>query len=179
MNEDGMLKPALIGGILLGVLSSLPYLNICCILWIIGGGLLAAHVYIRESTKAVTLGRGAALGLLSGIFGTIVYVLFLLPQYLLNKAGFVGQLSKSLGQMPNLSPETRQAMSAMLSHEGTVVFLLVFTFFFILVVFCLLAMLGGTLGVAIFEKRTPNSGHTSATNDAINTEEPGKITNGE
>jgi hypothetical protein len=160
MNEAGMLKPALIGGILLGVLSSLPYLNFpcCCCVWIIGGGVLAAYIYVRESAIPVTLGRGVALGLFSGIIGTIISALFLTPRYLINKTGMIDQIRHNIDQMPNLPAETRQMVSTMLAREGMVGMIIVVSFLFMIAAYCILALMGGAIGVALFEKRTRDSG---------------------
>jgi hypothetical protein len=156
MNEEGMLKPVLIGGILLGVLSSLRYLNFpcCCCIWIIGGGVLAAYVYVREAALPVTLGRGAALGLFSGIIGTVVSAVFQAPRYLINKAGLGDQIRHNIDQMPNVSAESRQMISAMLDREGIISLIIVFTFISMIIAYCVLAMAGGMIGVALFEKRT-------------------------
>jgi hypothetical protein len=158
MNQ-GMLKPALIGGILLGVLSSIPYLNFacCCCVWIIGGGVLAAYVYIRESAIPATLGRGVGLGLLTGIIGTIVSALFMMPRYLINRSGLIDQIKHSFDQVPNIPAETRQMMSTILASEGAIVIILVLMLLSMFVAYCVLAMLGGGIGVALFEKRTTDS----------------------
>ena len=65
MNEDSMLKPALVGGVLLGILSALPlinYFNCICCAWVILGSVVAARLYVKDSSVPVTLGRGVALG---------------------------------------------------------------------------------------------------------------------
>lgn len=52
MNQEGMLKPALTGGVLLGILSALPFVsafNCLCCAWVIGGGMLAAHLFVSSS----------------------------------------------------------------------------------------------------------------------------------
>jgi hypothetical protein len=157
MNEEGMLKPALIGGILLGVLSSLPVVKCCCCAWVIGGGALAAYVYIRETKTRVTLGRGVLLGLLTGAFGSIINILFELPRLLISKVPLSEQFGKTIDQLPNLPAETKQMVSAMMAREGMTGFLLALSFIFMFIGYCLLAMLGGAIGVALFEKRAPVS----------------------
>jgi len=70
MNKDSFLKSALIGGVALGVLSALPVLgavNCLCCAWVIGGGMFAAHLYVKEAQLPVTLGTGVLLGLLAGV----------------------------------------------------------------------------------------------------------------
>jgi hypothetical protein len=171
MNEEGMLKPALIGGILLGVLSSLPVVKCCCCAWIIGGGVLAAYVYIRETRSRVTLGRGVLLGLLTGAFGSIINILFELPKLLISKVPIADQFGKAIEQVPNLPAETKQMVSAMMAKEGMMAFLFVSSFICIFVGYCLLAMLGGAIGVALFEKRAP----VSETQDAQRYEPPANL----
>src|SRR5437588_622051 len=50
MNDK--MKPALIGGVILGILSAIPFVNIpniCCCAWAIVGGIIAANIYIKNS----------------------------------------------------------------------------------------------------------------------------------
>jgi preprotein translocase subunit SecY len=161
MDIERMLKPALIGGVLLGILSSLPVINllncVCCA-WIIGGGMLAAYLYVKESPAPVSLGNGVALGLLTGIAGGIISALFSLPLHFLINRGGMGmaeQLRQALDQVPNMPPETRAALESIFSRGdmGTVFFAL--SLLITLVISCLFAMLGGAIGVAVFERRKP------------------------
>jgi len=161
MNEPKMLKPALIGGVLLGILSSLPIImafNCVCCAWVIGGGILAAYLYIKDSSVAVTLGRGVALGLLTGVIGTVVMALFSVPLYILSHgpgAGLLDQMRQSIDQVPNLPPESRQFLRSLYARGGMSVVLYAFGFIFMLFLCSLFGMLGGAIGVAIFEKRKP------------------------
>ncbi len=160
MNEERMLKPALAGGVLLGILSALPIINffncVCCA-WVIGGGVLAAYMYVKDSPVPVTLGRGVGLGLVTGLIGTIVCALFSLPMYLMlyrgGRLSFAEQLRQTLDQVPNIPSETREALRAMADRGGMDVLVLVFGLLFMFVIYSLFAMLGGAVGVALFEKR--------------------------
>jgi hypothetical protein len=159
MNEQSMLKPALTGGVLLGILSAIPVIsafNCVCCAWVIGGGVLAAYLYVKESPVPVTLGRGVSLGLFTGIIGTVVYGLFMIPLYLLmNRAGtgIFDQVREAIQRVPNLPPEAEEALRNLSNKEGMGMVLFVLGFAFSLVVFCLAAMLGSAVGVALFEKR--------------------------
>jgi hypothetical protein len=159
MNEERMLKPALTGGVLLGILSSLPLINlvncICCA-WVIGGGILAAYMYVKDSPIPVTLGRGVALGLFTGIIGTIVTVVFSIPlSMLMHNAGMgiVEQIRQAVDQVPDMPPETREAFESFIAREGMGVFFFAASTLVMLVVYSAVAMLGGAIGVALFEKR--------------------------
>ncbi len=159
MNEARMLKPAVIGGVLLGVLSALPFINyfncICCA-WVIIGGVLAAHLYVKESPVHVTLGRGITLGLLTGVIGTGVYALVSLPlRLMMNRAGVnvVEQMRQTLDRIPNLPPETRQMIENLAAQGNINILIFIFGLLFMLVIDCIFGMIGGAIGVALFEKR--------------------------
>ena len=163
MDTERMLKPALIGGVLLGVLSSLPILNlfncICCA-WVVGGGFLAAYLYVKECPSPVSMGGGVAIGLFAGIIGAIVSALFSIPlNYLMHSGGMdiAEQIRMALEQVPNLPPETREAIESLSNRGDMGVLYFLFALFFTLVIYCLFAMLGGAIGVAVFEKRKPGT----------------------
>lgn len=161
MNEERMLKPALIGGVLLGVLSSLPIigsLNCVCCAWVIGGGAFAAYLYVKDSSVPVTLGRGVTLGLLTGLIGTVVSALFYIPLNLLMQRsgmGIVEQMRQSLERMPNMPAESRRALETLLSSEGAAFIIYASLFIFTLIGYAIFAMIGGAIGVALCEKRKP------------------------
>jgi mannitol-specific phosphotransferase system IIBC component len=159
MNENKMFKPALIGGVLLGILSALPIIglfNCVCCAWVIAGGILAARLYVKDSPVAVTLGRGALLGLLTGFIGSIVSTIF--------SMNLIEQLRERMKTMPNVPPETQALLDTLSNRSDINALMLIFGLIFTLIVFCLFAMLGSTIGVSIFEKRkvgTPPSDATS------------------
>ena len=159
MNEERMLKPALIGGVLLGILSILPVIrgfNCLCCAWVIAGGVLAAHLYVKDSPAPASLGRGVGLGLLTGFIGALVIALFSIPLHMLMNpgVGIVEQMQRSMDQIPNVPPESRQFLQVLSAHGGIVyaVGLIIMLFFC-----CLFGMVGSTIGVAIFEKRKSGS----------------------
>ena len=71
-------QPALLGGLVLGVLSALPIINLgntCCCLWVIAGGMTAAYLLQNAQVAPITSGDGAAVGFLAGVAGAIVWLL--------------------------------------------------------------------------------------------------------
>ena len=63
------LQPALLGGIVMGVLSVLPFVNLvnaCCCGWVLFGGALAAYLMQQNHPAPITAGDGAIVGLLAG-----------------------------------------------------------------------------------------------------------------
>jgi len=160
MNEERMLKPALIGGVLLGIVSSLPvigWLNCACCAWVVAGGFLAAYLYVKDSSAPVTLGRGTALGLATGAIGGAIYILFSIPLFLMtvggSKAGALEQIRQRVEQLPNLPPETRDAFRNLSLQSNTLMLIVALCAIVILAIYCLFAMMGSAIGVAVFEKR--------------------------
>ena len=133
------LKPALLGGLIVGILSAIPFLNYCCCIWAIGGGLLAGFLYIKSSPVPVKVGEGAVVGVLTGIVGAILYFLISVPiGYFLSSA----QLEETL---------TRAGVQLPAGVSG----LLLFVLAGLIGGLCLLvlAIIGGLISVPIFEKR--------------------------
>jgi hypothetical protein len=159
MSQEGILRPALIGGVLLGILSVFPVLslgNCFCCAWVIGGGVLASYLYVKGSPVAVTLGRGVTVGLLAGAIGALVDTLFSIPlQILLSRLGFgLEGMQQILEQIPQLPPDVKKAfVSALAGGKGIGALVLVLGAIFKLIIYSIVAMLGGAIGVAIFEKR--------------------------
>jgi hypothetical protein len=118
--------------------------------------VLAAYLYVKDSPLPVKLGRGVALGLLTGIIGAIVHALFSVPIQILMSGGmgFSERMRESMNQFANLPPEFRAVMENLASHGG-----LVYAMNDIIMLFigCVFGMAGGAIGVAIFEKRKPGA----------------------
>ena len=79
---NNKLKPALIGGVVLGLLSVIPLVsvaNLCCCLWAILGGMLATNLYVKSSPTPVSAGEGAVVGALAGVIGAVIYVIIGIP----------------------------------------------------------------------------------------------------
>ena len=160
MSQEGMFKPALIGGVLLGILSALPFVNLLncfCCAWVIAGGVLAAHLYVREAPPVVTLGQGLVLGLFTGEIGAVVSLIFSIPlRFMLAGVGadFAQQI---IDRIPNLPPETKEAMHSAFASSTIGIASFIISAFLTLVIYGLIGMLGGAIGVALFEKRKPQA----------------------
>ncbi len=150
MNDK--LKPALIGGVVLGLLSAIPFVNwvnICCCLWAILGGMLASYLYIKSSPKPANAGDGAVLGVLAGLVGGIVSFVIGVPIQLLVGTAINGILIGFIADMnPSQAEMMRQQMLAGQTIAGAIVNGLVGAVFLFI-----FSIIGGLIGVPIFEKR--------------------------
>ena len=134
---NNKLKPALLGGLIVGVLSAIPFINYCCCIWTLGGGALAAFLYVKGSPTPVSTGDGAIVGGLAGVVGGIVYLIIGLPiAFLFGFAAMEEQLTRSGIEIP-LSGTLLLILGGILGA----------------IILALLTTVGGLIGVAIFEKR--------------------------
>ena len=145
----------------MGVLSALPLIaagNLCCCLWVVGGGLLAAYVFQQNQAAPITPGDGALVGLLAGLIGAVVQVLLSIPISIM-----IGPMEREVMQrliemVGTLPPEMRDTLERYGRGEQSGVLLIVsriVAFMFWLFIGAIFSTLGGLLGSAVFRKQTP------------------------
>jgi hypothetical protein len=148
--EPSKLKPVLVGGTVMGVLSALPIINFgnaCCCLWVVCGGVAAAYLLQQEQPAPITAADGALVGLLSGLFGTLVTVVLSIPINLL-VLPLQRQLIDRLDRNGQLPPGFEDfAGNLAVTVLGTIAFGMI-----VLVAGVIFSTLGGLLGAAIFRK---------------------------
>ena len=150
-----MLKPALLGGLVLGVLSALPLVslgNCCCCAWLVTGGLVAAYLLQSNTPQPITMGDGALVGLLAGLFGAVVNMIISVPMHMLT-GPFQRQLIQRFADaQPDLPENVRQMVDNMsigaVSVIGTVM-----AFFMMLILGAVFSSIGGLLGAFFFKKK--------------------------
>jgi hypothetical protein len=156
-------QPALIGGLVMGVLSALPIVSIgnCCCLWVVSGGVVAAYVLQQNQLSPITPGDGALVGLLAGIFGAVVQLVLSIPISLVVGPMEREVMQRILEMTGNMPPEVRDALERY-SREGQSGALSVLAriagFMFWLVIGAIFSTLGGLLGAAVFRKAPPPPG---------------------
>jgi hypothetical protein len=149
--RSGLFQPALIGGAISGALSAFPIIsagNVCCCLWVVSGGAVAAYVLQQNRSTAITAGEGAIVGVLAGVIGAFVYLLVAVPIALM-MAPFERVMMDRIADSGNLPPEYRDLIG---SYAGTALFS-VFGFLAMLCVGSIFSTIGGVLGATIFKKQ--------------------------
>lgn len=136
------LRASLIGGAVMGGLSAVtvvpqvPFVRLLCCIWAIVGGAVAAYVYVKKSPKQVSIGDGAIVGLLAGLFGAIISLAaFLLVSFYVTDR--------------NLVEEQLQRAGLTLSYSSIIMLTAVLA----IILQLAQALVGGIIGVAIFERR--------------------------
>lgn|GEM_PF-302493 len=142
--RPGKLVPGLIGGVVAGILSlfvdflpSSPFIIISffCILWAIIGGALASRLYINRSLIPVRQGEGAVVGVVAGAFAALIYLALDTTIAYSIHGDTIETVSRAQGQ--NLSA------GAFFAFTGIAGAVTIFGF----------SVIGGIIGVAMFEKR--------------------------
>lgn len=150
---DNKVKPALIGGLVGGILSVIPFVNfanICCCLWAIVGGLIASYLYVKNSSAPANAGDGAVLGALAGVVTGVISIVIGIPIALV-----MGQTMRGLivSLMENVDPQQAEMMRRQFEASGDAIGPMIVQSLIGAVLLFVFALIGGLLGVLIFEKR--------------------------
>ncbi len=154
----GLTKPALMAGVLLGVLSAMPYVNTCCLLWVAGAGVLAVYFLRTETPGLISSGTGASLGLLTGLFGSLVWQFLEILVRLASGPEELRNAEEQIGQMEGLPPEFVEFMEQVMEFMRDPldpVFVIV-SLLTKLILCGILTTLGGVLGAYLFGKSRAN-----------------------
>jgi hypothetical protein len=146
-------QPALLGGLFIGVLSSLPVVNLanCCCLWVLAGGVLSTYLLQQRTAEAIESSAAMLQGVLAGLIGGLIWLAG--SAIMLNMAGQAWEepIRRMLDQNPEVTPEIRDFLMRLMSGSGLVLLQAVI----FLPVYAIFGMLGGLLGVAFFRKKMP------------------------
>ncbi len=161
MNELDWKQPVLVGGVVAGLLSVIPVVNIgnCCFCaWMVLGGAIATKMVVDRTPRPVKSGEGAKVGLMAGLIASGMYLVISL---LLLVAGIGEGLQRSIFEgIANKSsdPQFQEMIQKVLEASanqtpgqrliGSLPILILLAVFYIG-----FSTLGGLLGVALFEKR--------------------------
>jgi hypothetical protein len=137
----------------MGVLSALPIIqagNLCCCLWVITGGIVAAYLLQQNDPAPIAAGDGAIVGLMAGVIGAFINLVLSIPITLLlapvQRAVFERLIDS--GAMP---PEFRETITA--GFGGA--FVIVVSFVMTLFAGVVFSTLGGVVGAMIFRRPPP------------------------
>lgn len=159
--NSSKLQPALIAGVVIGVLSALPVVNIvnfCCCAWVVSGGALAAYLMQQNHPAPITAGDGALVGLMAGAFGAVVGSVLSIPVALAMgpfQAQIIDRMLESARDMP---PELRQIFEGMRGGASGIALMgaaFVVQLMLSLFLGAIFGTIGGLLGAVMFRSNTP------------------------
>jgi len=150
--ELDFLKPALAGGLALGILSALPFIslgNVLCCMWVQGGGALTAWLLHKQRPGGLKYGDGALGGLIAGLIGAFVATLISIPIRMVTLTPeVVAQIEAQLEQFPAIRDAISQFLTPGFNLTRELVGLVMN-----MAVFGLFAIIGGILMVAILQRK--------------------------
>lgn len=158
--KPGKLVPAIYGGVIIGVISGIPFLNfincLCCA-GVLLGGFLAVFFYKNDLTAQTPLTNSDALsvGALAGFFGAIISTLLsaVLIYSVGNLAGeamydLVEGLYDKMGILDQMSPDQLEQLETMKASE-----LSPFSILSTFILYPLFGLLGGLIGYAMYKPK--------------------------
>jgi hypothetical protein len=161
VNRAGYGQAAFFGGLVMGVLSALPIVNlgncVCC-MWVVIGGVVAAYVLQQNQSTPISASDGALVGLLAGLIGAVIQTAIDIPISFV-VAPFRRQIfDRILDMAGNMPPDLRDAMDRYSRGGAPVALAIVGRLVAIMFLMCIGAVfstIGGLLGAAIFKKDLP------------------------
>jgi hypothetical protein len=169
MTEFERQQPALIGGLLVGILSVLPVVqaaNACCCLWALVGGAYAIKLSINRSPQRVSLGEAARITAVAGLLGAVIKLFIGMPIELATLPAQLKGLEEWAGVISNTEQKERllemvNNLRAMRTGQVLLNFLLPINLLGALILFGF-TVVGGLLGVVLFERRNGQNNPASS-----------------
>jgi hypothetical protein len=162
--KPSKLMPALYGGIIMGAISGIPFVNLInclCCAGVLFGGFMAVFFYKKDLTPndpPLTNGDGLQLGVLAGVFGAVVGVLLtVIIHFAFGAAsseatgGIIMSLYDKLGILDKMPPEAVEQMQESMREQALSPVSIILTF----VIDPLFGLLGGLIGYAVFKQKGP------------------------
>ena len=154
-----MLMPALIGGLLSGVLTAIPFVSCLCCIWIIAGGFLAVYLLSKDSPEILTTGDGVIVGIFAGIIGSVVDTIVSIPfDALMRNSEFMQAILDRVGEYAQDLPAGMEGLLESGPFSGSIsIPWMLLGLVFSMVIFSVFSALGGIIGVSFFKKKSdPN-----------------------
>lgn len=145
-------QPALLGGLFIGILSSLPLisgLNACCCLWVVVGGVLTTYLRQQQEPEPLETSDALLSGLIAGAIGAVLDIIGNYVFMQLTGPLWQDQVLSQLDANPDLPPQMREWMMKVLSGQGLALLQVVV----VLPMFAIFGMLGSLLGLTFFRRK--------------------------
>jgi len=145
-------QPALLGGLFIGILSSLPLIsgaNLCCCLWVVVGGLITTYLRQQQLPGPIEASDAIVGGLLAGLIGAILAALGTWATMAWTASLWQDSLRNAIESNPEITPQMRDAIERFTTGRNIVLLQFVVG----VPIDAIFAVLGALLGVAFFRKK--------------------------
>jgi len=157
-NQDGYMRPAVLGGLASGFLSVIPIIqagNCICCLWIVVGGVLASYLLADQRQGRIAAGDGAVVGLLSGLFAACFTTVVHLVTFPFFGMKMLRQNIEQMRKVPGMPSQFESFYNQILAGRGGAIILLIILGILVVsaITYSIFGTLGGLLGSALFGKK--------------------------
>ncbi len=154
MGLEGKWKAILIGGLVTGLAPLIPLFNLaCCVTPLLGAMVAVAVFRYSEPPTAITNNDGITLGLMSGLVGTMIYALAIIPIVVFVGGAVGGILGRIVGTIAEVPPHARSLAEWLFANLGHFIgIILMLNILGRLALSLVFGLLGGILGVALFKR---------------------------
>ena len=162
--KPSKLMPALYGGVIMGVISGIPFLNLVnclCCAGVMLGGFMAVFFYRKDlmaGNAPLTNSDGLQLGALAGVFGALVsLVLTFIFHFALGAAASeaIGNIIMSmydkLGILDKMPPEAVEQMQQSVREQALSPLTIIASF----IIDPLFGLIGGLIGYSVYKPKGP------------------------
>jgi hypothetical protein len=147
----GRHTPALLGGLFVGVLSSLPVISACCCLWAVCGGMLVTYLQQQNTPEPIETADAVLGGVLAGVIGAVIASVAAVLLVSLGSGSFEELMRSAMEENAEIPAEWRERVLSFMSGRNVTLLLFVVN----IPVYAVFTMLGSLLGVAFFRKKVP------------------------
>ena len=133
------------------VLDSIPLLNVLCIIWAMGAGFMTVWLYRRRTGQPVSVGSGAKLGWITGVFSFVLLTVMVTATVVFSGEKLSEQLRHQMTATWAHNPNYQQALS-ILENPATFATMIIFILFCFFLVLSLASVAGGALGARFSNK---------------------------
>jgi len=157
-------QPALLGGLFIGVLSSLPYVNLgncCCCLWVVSGGVLVTYLLQERQQDPVEASRAALMGLLAGLIGGVICMALNVMLHGMDPATLQEGFRRAIEENPRsaeIPPWFREWFSSPANARLMATIMILGP----IPIFAVVSMLGSLLGAAFFTRKRKKDAEQSS-----------------
>ncbi|MEW6509800.1 MAG: hypothetical protein AB1428_02445 [Bacteroidota bacterium] len=162
--KPSKLMPALYGGVIMGAISGIPFLNLVnclCCAGVILGGFMSVFFYQKDlpaGGPSLTNGDALQLGALAGVFGAVVgVILTIIFHFALGAAageataGMIMSIYDQLGILDKMPPEALEQMQQGMRDQALSALTIIPPF----IIDPLFGLIGGLIGYSVYKPKGP------------------------
>lgn len=159
--KPGYLMPALYGGVIMAVISAIPFVNIIncfCCAGILLGGFLAVFFYQKDLTSQMpplANSDGLKLGALAGVFGAVIgTILGALVMLAFGNVGSQVILDILRGFEDSMPPGTLEQIEQSMEQSAAMgATSIIISFLTSIIIYPLFGLLGGLIGYSVYKPK--------------------------